>query len=62
MWPNIHPFPITEANELVDGFAERISTTNLPISTNIILLIDNISFKKQYINNHLRIYLLHSKN
>ena len=62
MWPNIHPFPITKANELVDGFAERISTTNLPISTNIILLIDNISFKTPYINNHLQIYLLHSKN
>ena len=33
MRPNIYPFPITKANELVDGFAKRTSTINLPIST-----------------------------
>ena len=33
MPPNIHPVPVIKANELVDGIAERTSTTNLPIPT-----------------------------
>ena len=65
MRPNIYPFPITKANELVDGFAKRTSTTNLPISTQQDLqhhLIDNVLFKKPNINHHLLTHLLHSKN
>ena len=35
MRPNIHHFPVIKANELVDGFAERTSITNLPSITSL---------------------------
>ena len=33
MRPNIHPFPLNKANELINGFAQRPSVTILPLLT-----------------------------